>query len=354
MNDKKENSYELHFKQKHYRDGVRLSLSNFNTAPREKKFERKIDENGVGWKVNKITGESRLYTREEYDSFEKASKARTINMFRDVVLMNDFDWFVTVTFDSSVVQRDDIEEVTALYKKWIDSLRYKSADLGYLGVPEPHKQDKELEDYYEFDEMKKCIHYHMLVKNISWKDLGLIDSGYVCCSWAFSNKKIVPKNVFESTKEKYFNKETQQYPCITDGLTVYNVTTFPFGWATATKVASKERCAWYVRKYMDKAFGTTEVFKKRFYYSRNLNLPECFDSVVGRGFEKPLDLSADELRNSDLFRYADYVNYFADYNILSCFVQNDVFKDLSRTRLDNGLLDCDINNLPFQENNNED
>lgn len=353
MINEKNTNYEFRVKRKIYVDKIRFSYYFNNTAPRIKKFKREFDELGRPWKVDLRTGERRSYTYKEFDFFKNKSLDRTLKMFEDLVYENDFDWFVTLTFDPSMVKRDDIEKVTSLYKIWVDSIRKKDSNFGYVSVPEPHKdkKDEEFEDY-EVEDNSKCYHYHMLVNGVSWKTLGLIDSGFVCCSWAHSKKKMVSREFFEKTKSKYMIPLTNKLPEITDGLTVYNVTSFKFGWASATKVASKERCKWYVEKYMHKSFSSIAEFKKRFYYSGNLKLPAVSSGVIASGFSKPENVKSVEIIvNSDLFNYADIVSYYSDHNVLSCEIKKSVIKDLSMPKLDFGEVQVKEEDLPFGEKN---
>lgn len=78
----------------------------------------------------------------------------------DIALMNNFDYFVTLTFDNSKVNSFDEEEVNRVVKKWFNNMvnRY---DLKYICVPEYHKSGR--------------IHLHCLMSG----NLDFIDSGTV-------------------------------------------------------------------------------------------------------------------------------------------------------------------------------
>lgn len=342
--------FELRQKTKEYLDAVRYSYYNYNTAPKVKKYKREYDDEGRPLKVNLETGEVRSYTFKEFQESDKSSIDRTIDMFRDIVRMNDFDWFVTLTFDPSIVNREDIDEVTRLYKTWVDRIRRKSSAFGYISVPEPHHEEViVLDDGEELTIKGKCFHYHMLINGATWRDLGFIDSGFKSCSWAnFSKKKIMRADMFEKTKSKYISPIDGSYPQITDGLTIYNVTSFKYGWATATKVASKERCGWYVRKYMDKAFGSTDVFKKRFYYSSNLKLPVEMTKVIKIN-DKPADVK-ELVNNNELFKFADYINYFEAHDVASLEIKKSAINNFIDAKHEQAImqaLDVNDDELPF-------
>ena len=149
--------------------------------------------------------------------------------------------------------------------------------------------------------------------------------------------KIASKEFFERTKHLHELTET-------DGLPVYNITTFPYGYTTVTRIASRERCNSYVKKYVEKALGSTEIFKKRFYYSSNLNVPSVVERLVGADFETPENIiDMQSIKNNLHFQNAEYVNYNKDHNVLQ-FWENNCTKNM----IDNGcvpLSDNDIENI---------
>lgn len=219
----------------------------FTCKGREKRF-KPITVDDIRYKFDMETGESRLYKKTELLASERRSVDRSYLMLRELLDMNDFDWFVTLTFDNLRLDRNDNEEVYLAYKTFIRMLSRKYPALRYISVPEKHESG--------------ALHFHLLMSGLTPKQLGFVDSGKVCCSWSPKNK-VASKEYFERTKG---NRELTP----TDGLPIYNVTKFCYGFSTATRIASRERCNWYVQKYLDKAFGSTDLFKKRFFYSSNL------------------------------------------------------------------------------------
>ena len=237
-----------------------------------------------------------------------ASLRRTKIAMNMLLEMNDFDWFATLTFDKEKIDRTNDEEVFNAYKKYIDNTKKKFPSLGYMCIPERHED--------------KCIHFHLLINGMTPKQLGLVNSGKVCCSWATLKNKIASKEYFERTKHEHELTET-------DGLPVYNITTFPFGYTTVTKIASRERCNSYVKKYVEKALGSTEIFKKRFYYSSNLKVPSIVDRLVGADFETPKNLTKlNIIKNNPHLQNADFVNYNKDHNILQFWEDNEIKQNI--------------------------
>ena len=54
-------------------------------------------------------------------------------------LANDWDWFVTLTFDPQKVDRYNYSDCAKKLKNFIDVTRRKCPGLKYLFVPELHK-----------------------------------------------------------------------------------------------------------------------------------------------------------------------------------------------------------------------
>lgn len=78
----------------------------------------------------------------------------------DIALMNNFDYFVTLTFDESKVNSFDEEEVNRVVKKWFNNMVNRH-DIKYICVPEYHKSGR--------------IHLHCLMSG----NLDFVDSGTV-------------------------------------------------------------------------------------------------------------------------------------------------------------------------------
>ena len=101
-----------------------------------------------------------------------------------------------------------------------------------------------------------------------------------------------------------------------------------------SRICSRERCNSYVKKYVEKALGSTEVFKKRFYYSSNLNVPDIVKKLIGADFETPKDIDKLScLQNNIFIKNAKGEPYVSDYNVLQVKIDNAV-KDC----IDKGLI----------------
>ena len=161
--------------------------------------------------------------REEY--FEECrqhslytSLGRTINSAYAIARSNDWDWFITLTFNPEKVDSFNYEEVTEKLSKWLNNQRRSSPNLKYIVVPERHKSGR--------------WHFHGLFANYDGKmdDSGKRDKGQV----------------------------------------IYNLGHYSLGWSTSTKIVSNDRVTKYIMKYITKDVLEKTKGKKRYWCSRNL------------------------------------------------------------------------------------
>lgn len=304
------------------RDNIYYSYYCKSTKKHKKRFIPWIDpEDGFLKRLNIETGEVQLYLRNIVESNSQASQRRSRIMLSKLLEMNDFDFFITLTFSPDYCDRTNEDETYALFKNYMDKLRKICYTLRYIAVPERHKKDS-------------AIHYHLLVGGISWQQLKLVNSGKVCAHWAKAKNGICSVQKFELERHKYILEPT-------DGMTVYNVGTYYYGYATCSIIRDRARTNTYIKKYIDKSFGTTNKFKKRFYYSRNLKMPtEIFELVyldkTGQGLKtayfdnlKQLVIDVD-----DDFVYSKNINDKEDFGVF----QYVISKELSRFRDDGWKL----------------
>ncbi len=303
MEKNQSNTYNLYSTERRFRDDTLISFFFQKNKKIIKKF-MPIDVDGERFRLNLETGAIENYTKQNVLNSYGASLRRTTILMNMLLSMNDFDWFWTITFDKDKIDRTNDLAVFNCYKKYINNLKHKFPCLNYMCFPERH------EDGY--------FHFHMLVNGITPKQMGLVDSGKVCCHWAVKrNKKngLCSQSYFNKTKHLYVLKDT-------DGEPIYNITSFAYGYTTASKICSRERCNSYVKKYVEKALGSTEVFKKRFYYSSNLNVPEIVKRLVGADFDLPQNLDTlDLVQNNPLVKQA-YGTYSSEYNVFQAKINN--------------------------------
>ena len=319
----KKMSYNLYSTERVYRKETFIS---YYFQPNKKIIKKckPIDIHGERLRLHLDTGELENYKKKEILSSKHCSLRRTVICMNMLLGMNDFDWFWTLTFDRERIDRTDDKQVFNCYKKYIDNIKHKYPSFKYMCFPERHEDG--------------CFHFHLLTAGLSVKQMGLVNSGKVCCSWATKKNGIASKEYYEKTKHKFLNKET-------DGEPIYNITTFAYGYTTVSRIVSRERCNSYVKKYVEKALGSTEVFKKRFYYSNNLNVPNIVKRLIGADFDYPEDIGCLEmLTSSSIYQNAKGQPYKSDYNVLQLKIDNETKK-----YIENGLIPLTYNeeDLPF-------
>lgn len=185
---------------------------------------------------------------------EKEMKKVVKQWILDMLRCNNFQWFVTVTFNKdSVTDRMDDNETRHKFKFWLKHLKEDFPETIYIAVAEHHK--------------KGGLHFHVCMGNITAEQLKLVDSG-------------------KRVKKGYCK-----------GDIIYNITRWGNGWSTATEIRDVKRCKWYLMKYMRKQSHDLSFFgKKRYWASKNVLRPtkEKYsvdaNEQIRAKFEKELDV----------------------------------------------------------------
>lgn len=215
------------------------------------------------------------YTREpigekEIDSArsKSVSKSRSKVNAYDLALANEWDWFMTGTFDQKRFDAYDYDVFTDCVKLFTQCLRDR--DILYLLVPELHPTSGRW-------------HFHALLKG-------------------------------DFPKVQAINPHTGQFLFDASGRPIYNVAIYKYGFTTCTAVSDSRKSAGYIAKYLNKANGDVPKHKKRYWASRSLKCPvEIFDVV------DDYNQILDELQmNSDYFKETKTIDYgsfaFAEFH----------------------------------------
>ena len=114
----------------------------FNDNPQadkpKKKKEKKSDENPDEKQLRKKTtvGNSSCTTEVRNDSLKRAR-----DKIQDLVMCNQFDYFVTLTFNPQKVDSFNVEEVKDVIKTWLkNGVRYRN--FKYVAIPEYHQSGR--------------------------------------------------------------------------------------------------------------------------------------------------------------------------------------------------------------------
>lgn len=174
------------------------------------------------------------------------SMKRTRDKVYDYSNSNNWEWFCTFTFNPDKVDRSDFGQVSKKFSKWLENMRrLHCPDMKYLVVPEKHKDGS--------------YHFHGLFSECD----GL--------------KFVMAINQQEFLKNGKPNKYYKQL-LIRKGVQVYDIKRFKLGFSDCTKVRDTKKVASYILKYITKDMIADVANRKRYWVSRNLELPkeECY------------------------------------------------------------------------------
>lgn len=207
--------------------------------------ERIFGVNGSG-KKDGIKGlDFEIEDDEEKDPDEniRRSLSRTTQKLHDLVFSNEWDLFITVTFDKKKIDRYNYDEIVQRYSKQLDNIKQRKAkNLEYIFVPELHKDG--------------AFHFHGLLRNI------------------------------DGLAMKYSGRKDKK------GQKVYNLSDFDLGFNTATYVDDTAKVSTYLIKYVTKDLITTlGESRKRYWCTKGLNRTQI-DNFTFTSSEKQTFLDA--------------------------------------------------------------
>lgn len=204
----------------------------------------------------------------------RRSVYRTKQELYDILLCNDFYYFVTVTFDKLKINRLDDSATRKEWTRWIFNFKRRFPNAYYVAVPEYHK--------------KGGLHFHILIGGIDFNALE-------------------PVHAYDNKKKRYMYVKKGR--CAGDK--IYNVMAWQSGWSTLTVIRDKSAVKHYVSKYITKQCYDSRFFgKKRYYVSRNIVRPEVKK-------EKIYQLDCDIWDIDTQKWHIDYIDYQKQYGIFS-------------------------------------
>jgi len=160
------------------------------------------------------------------------SARRSRESLYDICRCNDFQYFVTWTFDQDKIDRLNDNKVKRKFTQFQNYLRKKFPQMYYVAVPEYHK--------------KGGLHFHLLVGGVTMDEL-----------------KAVPA---VSKKGRLIFKKGKQ---------IFNVERWKLGFSTLSVIVNREASEHYICKYITKQHYDDRFFgKRRYYVSKNIRRPE--------------------------------------------------------------------------------
>lgn len=204
---------------------------------------------------------------------------RTKNKIYSLCRGYEWDWFITFTFSSDVVDRYDYQAVVVKMRGWLNRCRMKNEDFRYMVVPERHKDG--------------AYHFHGLFANVE----GVLD--------------LVPAAVPDA----------------------WNVNNFSFGFTKAEKVRDSFRVSQYITKYITKELLHVTKGRRRYWASQNVKEPERhYFKVFGGDAEFLADQLGDVCKFSKAIETPEgtmhYINMVTDSipsHIMSFLEQHEIW-----------------------------
>lgn len=189
--------------------------------------------------------ECELYARDIASVRRSAHRSRQ-NLY-DICRCNDYQYFVTWTFDPDKIDRLNDKIVKRKFSQFQNYLRKKFPQMHYVAVPEYHE--------------KGGLHFHLLIGGITLDEL-----------------RATPAH----------NKRGELL--IKNGRQIYNVNRWKLGYSTLSIISNTSAAKHYISKYVSKQHADERLFgKRRYYVSTNTRRPSvqkwvtepkyCLDSV---------------------------------------------------------------------------
>lgn len=174
--------------------------------------------------------------KKKYDNYNRAK-----NKVYDIARCNAWEWFTTFTFSKEYVDRYNYDACKKKISKWLNNIKAKNIcpDMKYLIVPEQHKDG--------------AWHFHGLFADCD--GFNFIDSGI-------------------RDKQKRV---------------VYNIGRYKWGFTTATKVSDSKKAASYLCKYITKELVADTKGMKRYWSSKNCNVPVVTDELIEGRWSKDIE-----------------------------------------------------------------
>lgn len=167
------------------------------------------------------------------------SAHRSRDALYDICRCNDFQYFVTWTFDQEKIERLDDNKVKRKFTQFQNYLRKKFPQMYYVAVPEYHKDGG--------------LHFHLLIGGVTMEELKAVPARYAKRKGRHKKGDLIFKN----------------------GKQIFNVERWKLGYSTLSVIANGEASKHYICKYISKQHYDDRFFgKRRYYVSKNIKRPE--------------------------------------------------------------------------------
>lgn len=191
---------------------------------------------------------------------KNTATSRAKNKVYDLVQSNEWEWFVTLTFNPEKIDRTNYDECSKAVKYFLDQTRRvaNNNEFKYVGLPEYHADGV-------------SFHFHFLMSGID-------------------STNFIKADVYGPDE-------------------VYNLDSYSFGFSTATKVRDSKKASGYLVKYITKTISDNLKGKKRYWASRNLKTPNEYiyhEKIDTKYFPMPVQEKVIEI---DTPQYKNRIEY---------------------------------------------
>lgn len=202
-------------------------------------------------------------TEEQAEHCKKVSLSATKNRIYNIARSNNWEWFITLTFDRNKTDSSDYNMTVYRLHTFLNNLqKRKCPNMKYLIVPELHCD-------------KEHYHFHGLLSGV--------DNLRFCFSGHFDK----------------------------GGKPIYNITDWTYGFTTATQVQDTQRVSSYITKYITKDTEQRLKNKKRYLCSRNIDRTEPTFHLLDE--EEFLEMYSDKIsyaKSIDVKEAYQRINYY--------------------------------------------
>lgn len=232
-------------------------------------------------------------TKEQKEARERLNLINSVNRTKrkiyDLARSCEWEYFITLTFDGSKIDRTDFSLCMSKVRVWLQNQRRDYApDLKFLIVPESHKPHK-------VGDMP-AWHLHGLLANVG--SMKFSDSG----------KCAVGKKAYDRTG------------LYKDFPPIWNLSGWSWGWSTGLRIHDNEghRIEQYILKYITKQSCTLTKGMHRYYASKNLSSPNVKTYCVGGKTQQDIFLNHYCEKNGKQIIYTKTTNKYIEtkYNML--------------------------------------
>lgn len=199
---------------------------------RNKTLKNETAENETTDNKTNVLKENAERSEESIEHSKSVSLSRTKNSIYNIARSNEWQWFITLTFDRNNTDSSDYDMVTCKLHTFMNNLqKRKCRNMKYIIVPELHKD-------------KHHYHFHGLLSGV--------ENLRFCFSGHFDDK---------------------DNP-------VYNILDWKYGFTTATQVKDSEKASSYITKYITKDTDLKLKNKRRYMCSRNIERAKASYHVI--------------------------------------------------------------------------